>query len=102
MIDEPEMPPLGLRYGSNPGGHGGRGPGRGGGGGGPGFPLWYDNPDYDQEAIVRRQVNRRIARSGLPFDEVIRQLNRLIAAIKGWYARNFTIVMIRNAHNFYG
>ena len=108
MIDEAEMPPLGLRYGSNPGGPGGRGPGRGGGGrGGPGFTLWRDDPlgypvDEEDEKRIRRMVRQRISRSGLSLNDFVRVLNRIIAAIRRWYVLNFTMVMMRNEQTFYG
>ena len=97
MTNESEMPPLGLLHGSNPGGHGGRGPGRGSGGGrgGPGFTLWRDDPlgyptDEEDEKRIRQLVRQRIRRSGLSLNEVVRFVNRVIAAIRRWYVLNFT------------
>ena len=109
MIDEPEMPPLGLRYGSNPGGHGGRGPGRGGGRGrgGPGFSFWHDDPlgyptDEEDENRIRRSARERIRRSGLSYHDVVRFLNRVMVVVRRWYFRNFTLVMMRNEQTFFG
>ena len=93
------MPPLGLIHGTNPGGgRGGSGPGRGGrGGGGPGFYIWEDIPT--NEEIIRRRAMRLLTRTGLHMNEIIRFLNQIMAAIRGWIVRRLTGPMLAHGQN---